>query len=377
MSNITLPELFAGVTDPRKKNVTHPLINILTIAFTAVLCGADDWVTIALFGESKRKFFEKLLDLNAGIPAHDTFSDIFNRLNPVELSNVLARWAEALSTEAEKHLAIDGKTMRRAWDKSAGGKPLHILNAWGVMNGVCFGHHPVEGKSNEITVLPFLLRMLDLDGATVTTDALMCQKTTTEQIKGQGGEYILALKENHATFYHEVVELFEGIRTGKINCSINMHEDVSGEHGRIEIRRTWVTPYVDWFAEKNAWAGLKCFAMVERETCQKGGAGTPTIERRYFISSHSGEDAALIARFVRGHWQIENGLHWQLDVSFNEDKQRSRSGHAAANLSLLNKLALSTLKHDKSVKAGVKSKRLKAGWDDSYLLKLLGAIRFD
>jgi predicted transposase YbfD/YdcC len=245
-----------------------------------------------------------------------------------------------------------------------------MVSALAAESGLCFGQLATEAKSNEITAIPKLLAMLDVEGATVTIDAMGCQKDIARKITDQGGDYVLALKENQETLYREAkLFLDEQIAAAKPGYPLYAHEEVDGDHGRVEIRRAWVTPAVDWFEDRELWAGLNGFAAVE---CERYVGDQVTCERRYFITSLPATDAASLARAVRGHWAVENKLHWVLDMSFQEDHSRIRKGHAAENFSRLRRIALNLLKQNTTRKCGIKIKRLRAGWDEQYLCQILG-----
>jgi predicted transposase YbfD/YdcC len=370
---------FRDVPDPRAKNVIHKLHDILVIAICGVICGADGWAEVEEFGNSKLAWFGTFLDLPNGVPSHDTFGRVFARLDPDAFERRFTAWASSLAgASGGRLIAIDGKAIRRsfehAWDRSG---MAHLVSAFVDANRMVFGQVAVDGKSNEIEAIPRLLALLDLEGATVTVDALGCQREVAREVHDRGGRYVLALKENQPALYAKVKALldeavlagFEGMRHGH-------SEQTDGGHGRVETRRVWVSDEVNWLGEDllSQWAGLSAgsIALVESVRQDLGDlSGKVTTERRYFISSVPGTDAARMAEAVRGHWAVENKLHWQLDVSFREDERRIRKGHGAENYSRLCRLALNLLKRDKTVKIGVHGKRLKAGWDEHYLLRLL------
>lgn len=362
---------FSNIADPREASGRrHKLDEILSIAICAVVCGADDWTDIALFGESKYKWFQTFLELPHGIPSHDTFGRVFAALEPSALEACFLAWIKALAKESKGRLiAIDGKTLRRSFDRANKKAAIHMVSAWASANALCFGQLTTEAKSNEITAIPKLLKLLDLEKTTVTIDAMGCQKEIARQINAQGGDYVLALKGNHGTF-HEEVTLFldRAIEEKSPQISHEFQGEAEKDHGRIETRRAWCTEDVSWFEDRDQWPGLKSFAAVE---CERRVGENTTCERRYFISSLDGSDAQVIAHAVRSHWGIENSLHWSLDVSFGEDNSRIRQGHAAENFSRLRRIALTLLKHEKSIKVGIKAKRHKAGWDEDYLLRVL------
>jgi len=368
---------FRDLPDPRAHNVIHKLHDIIVIAVCAVICGADGWAEVAEFGGSKQAWFGTFLDLPGGIPSHDTFGRVFARLAPDAFERCFTAWTAALpaASGGAKLIAIDGKSIRRsfehAWDKSG---MAHLVSAFVDANHVVFGQVAVADKGSEIEAIPRLLALLDLAGATVTVDAIGCQTEVARQVVEAEGDYVLAVKENQPTLHRKVKALldeaildggFEGVRHGTVECT-------DGGHGRVETRRVWVTDEVHWLGDDllARWPGLGSVAAVE---CRREdlGTGKTSTERRYFISSRKGTDAAAMARAVRGHWAVENRLHWQLDVSFNEDQRRIRKDHGAENFSRLCRLALNLLKRDTSVKIGVHGKRLKAGWDEPYLLRLL------
>ena len=367
---------FADLPDPRRaRGRRHRLSDMIVIAVTAVICCGDDWADIADFGNAKLKWFETFLDLPHGVPCQDTFERVFAKLNPDAFERCFRSWTAALAGGSKgKLVAIDGKKIRRsfqhAWDHSTA---THLVSAFVQENATVLGQLAVDCKENEIVAIPQLLDLLDLDGATVTIDAMGCQTQIAAKIVGGGGDYVLAVKDNQPTLHDTlklhldemILEKFKGVRHG-------LDRTVEGGHGRIETRRVWVTDQLDdWLSprQRDRWAGLKSVAVVEarREIPLK-----PTsVERRYYICSHAGVDAARMARIIRGHWSVENKLHWVLDVSFAEDDARQRKDHSAENFSRLRRIALNLLHREKTRKRGVKGKRLNAAWDHNYLLKLL------
>ena len=363
---------FEDMPDPRARNVIHKLHDILVIAVCAVICGADGWAEVGVFARAKLTWFKTFLDLPGGVPSHDTFGRVFSRLDPDAFERRFSNWVAALSGGAGgKLVAVDGKAIRRsfehAWDKSG---MAHLVSAFVDANRMVFSQVAVADKSNEIDAIPRLLSLLDLGGATVTLDAIGCQREVARQVVEGGGDYVLAVKQNQPALHARVKALLdEAILDGFEGMAHDaLGPEADGGHGRVETRRAWVTPEVHWLGRDllDAWPGLAAVAAVEcrREVI----GGDASVERRYFVTSLKSPAARAVADAVRGHWAVENKLHWQLDVSFGEDQRRIRKGHGAQNYS---RLALNLLKRDTSVRIGVHGKRLKAGWDEHYLLRLL------
>jgi predicted transposase YbfD/YdcC len=353
--------LFEELEDPRQDNARHDLHEILIIALCTVLCGGEDCSDMAMFGRAKEPFLRQVLRLRHGIPSHDTFSRVFRLLDPAQFHAVFLRFMQRFSETLEGVVALDGKTLRRSFDRAAGQSPLHLVSAWAVEQRLVLGQVAVGDKSNEITAVPQLLRMLSLEGVVVTADALICQREIAEQVIEQGGDYVLALKGNQATLYEDVTLFLEDAET-----ALDEAETVDGEHGRIELRRAAVSRDIGWLQEMHAWPGLQAIGKV---TARRETAGTVSRETRYFLLSQA-FSADRFAAIVRAHWGIENGLHWVLDVTLNEDQMRHRKGHGPENLALLRRLALNLAKLEPS-KGSMKGKLKRAGWDDTYLATLL------
>ena len=370
---------FEGLPDPRAANVVHKLHDVLVLALCAVVCGADGWAEVEVFARSKLAWFKTFLDLPGGVPSHDTFGRVFARLDPDAFERCFVAWTSAVSgVSGGRLISIDGKAIRRsfehAWDKSG---MAQLVSAFADANRMVFAQAAVPGASNEQEAIPKVLGLLDLAGAVVTTDAAGCQRRVAGRIVEGGGDYVLAVKDNQPTLHAKVKALLdEAILGGFAGMSHGHCERADGGHGRVETRRAWVTDEVRWLGEQllSQWPGLSGGSVVAVESVRQDLgdlSGKVTTERRYFISSLGGTDAAALADAVRGHWSVENKLHWQLDVSFREDERRIRKGHGAENYSRLCRLALNLLERDRSVKIGVHGKRLKAGWDEHYLLRLL------
>jgi len=367
-----LLRLFRDMPDPRMVGkVSHKLHDILVITVCAVLCGLEHWTQIEDFGKAHQAWFETFLDLPNGIPSHDTFGKVLGALDPDAFEQRIQQWIYALleaNTEG-KHIAIDGKTLRRSFDRASEKAAIHMVNAYVHENHAVFGQLKVNDKSNEITAIPLLLEMLQLKDATVTIDAMGCQRDIAQKIIALHGHYVLALKGNQSALQEDVQMFMDEVTARPETPNCDYYETVEKSHGRIEVRKCWTCWETDWLTQRHRWPGLTSIAVVESTRTVKGKT---RIERRYFISSHSGRQAQKLAVLIRNHWRVENQLHWTLDVCFNEDQCRVRVANAAENLARIRRISLILLKQEKTCKLGIKSKRAKAAYDRDYLLRLLG-----
>jgi predicted transposase YbfD/YdcC len=360
---------FAGLTDPRRRKVTYPLINVVTIALCAVIAGADDFVTIASWGRQKRAWLAKILDLSSGIPSHDRFNAIFKAIKPDEFERCLLSWITSLhEVTAGQLVAIDGKTLRQSFDKADAKSAIHMVSAWATANHISLGQVVVDQKSNEITAIPKLLELLDVSGCLVSIDAMGCQVEIASKIIEAKADYVLAVKANQPTLYEGIVEFFlEHMEDDFERVKMSRHETKEEGHGRSEHRTYYVCDVPDDLPDRARWKGLKRIGVAISDTVR---GGKPCDDVRYYILSKR-LNARSFGAAVRGHWSIENSCHWQLDMSFGEDRSRIRKGHADANFAVVRRMALSLLKNEKSQRVGVKTKRLTAGWNDDYLGQVL------
>jgi predicted transposase YbfD/YdcC len=369
MKSARMQDHFADLTDPRRREILYPLINVVVIAVCAVICGADDFVAIAKFGRTKREWLAQFLDLTSGIPSHDRFNAIFAAIIPAEFEKCLLSWITALHEITDGQvIAIDGKTLRRSYDAANSKSAIHMVSAWATANHISLGQVIVDAKSNEITAIPKLLEVLELSGAMVTIDAMGCQTEIARKIVGADADYCLAVKGNQPTLHEGIVEFFDDhLEDDFARTPVRHYQTEEKGHGREELRDYYICPVPEDLPDRSRWAHLKAIGIAISNTHRDG---KDCNEVRYYILSKY-VAARRFAAAVRGHWSIENRLHWQLDVTFQEDQCRIRQGHADANFSILRRTALSLLKNERTLKVGIKNKRLTSGWDESYLEKVL------
>ena len=370
-----LEEHFGFIEDPRlDRHKDHLLLDIIGLTIIGTLSGADNWVAIEEFGKAKEEFLRELLLLPNGIPSHDTLGRVFSILSAKELEAGFANWIGAISELSQGQvIAIDGKRLRGSYDKGSNKAAIHMVSAWATANQISLGQLKVDDKSNEITAIPELLQMLDIAGCIITIDAMGTQKEIAQQIRAQQADYVLSLKANHGELYEEVKATFDHLVDTRF-CDQDQQWDKG--HGRIESRKCYVldlqAPDFDWILSDDLeqWQDISSLIMIQATRIEAGQVHT---QSRYYISSLSAQnkDAQAFNHIVRTHWAIENQLHWTLDVVFKEDASRVRTGHADQNLSVIRRMALNLLKQDKSLKVGIQNKRMRAAWDNQYLVKIL------
>jgi predicted transposase YbfD/YdcC len=365
----SLVDQLGNVTDPRRGETVYPLVNILFIVICAVVAGADDFVAIAKFANTKKSWFAKFLDLSAGVPSHDRFNAILNAIKPEEFEPILLAWLTELHKVTDGQvIAIDGKTLRRSYDHASGKAAIHMVSAWATANHISLGQTVVDEKSNEITAIPKLLEIIEVSGGLVTIDAMGCQTEIAAKIIDEGARYCLAVKGNQPTLHNGIKAFFlDHLEDDFARIEIIEQHSKETNHGRVDERSYYLCRVPDDLPDASRWEGLKAIGMSINNTERRMG---DEIAVRYYIVSEVllGE---TFAGAVREHWGIENSCHWQLDVTFGEDQCRIRKGHGDENFSTLRRTALSLLKQEKSAKCGVKNKRLTAGWDDDYMEKVI------
>lgn len=364
---------FSRVKDPRiDRTKRHRLLDIIIIAICGVICGADSWVDIELFGKTKIDWLKTFLRLPNGIPSHDTFGRVFAALNPEEFESSFMEWVQAINQLTQGQvIAIDGKQLRGSHDSGIGKNAIYMVSAWATENQLVLGQRKVDDKSNEITAIPKLLRLLEVKGCIVMVDAIGTQTKIAKAIIEQGGDYILAVKENQGHLYEDIHDLFaDNQQFNYEGIPHSYAKMVNKDHGRIEIRQCWTISDPEFLGnirDLKRWEGIQTLVMILSERRIEAEI---EVQDRYFISSLE-SNAEKILRAKRSYWGIENRLHWVLDIAFNEDRSRVRKDNAPQNFAVLRHMALNLLKQEKTAKGGIKAKRLQCGWNVDYLLKVL------
>lgn len=371
----SIEECFGDIHDPRVKGrCDYPLIEIITIAICAVVAGADTWTEIETFGKSKETWLKQFLPMEKGVPSHDTFGDVFRVIDAEEFQRSFMRWVERVFTvTGGQVIAMDGKTARRSHDQTIGKDAIHMVSAWASANGITLGQRKVDDKSNEITAIPELLRLLNVTGCIVTIDAMGCQKSIAQAIRDEKADYVLRVKDNQKNLRQDLEDWFVYADQVQFQgMQHDFHKTVNKGHGRIEIRRCWVIAdpvAFEHIRHYEGWADLQSIVRVQRE---RRFPDKVEQEVAYYISSLP-PNAQQILKTVRQHWTVENSLHWVLDVTFREDDSRIRTDNSPQNFAVLRHIALNILKRDTS-KGSVKQKRYRAALDDAFLLSLLSQI---
>lgn len=368
---ITIADHFALMEDPRiDRTKRHNLIDILTIALCAVICGADSWVAIELYGCTKYEWLKTFLELPNGIPSHDTFARVFAQLNSQQFQSCFLNWIKSIQSRTDGEVvAIDGKTLCGSHDRNSDQSAIQIVSAWATTNKLVLGQVKVDEKSNEITAIPELIKVLELSGCIVTIDAIGCQKEIVKLISQQNADYVITLKKNQGNLYDEVEQLFKAeIGKGFQDFQHSTYKTEEHGHGRHEIRNyAMLTGIQSRLDPDSVWSNFNSIGMVE-SVRQVGGK--TTVETRYFISSLE-NNAKQFANSVRSHWGIENSLHWVLDVALKEDDCRIRKDNAPQNFAIMRQIAVNLLGKEKRVKRGIKNKQFLAAMDNNYLERVL------
>jgi len=372
----TVDQCFGQITDFRRLNsIKYKLVDIIFITLCAVLCGADDLDAVAVYAQEKKGWLKSFLNLE-NVPSYTTFWWAFVLLKPEELECCFIQWVQSvIALKTGRHISVDGKALRGTSNPNKPNSFVHMVSAWASNSNFTLGQVKVDGKSNEITAIPKLLDMIDIEGAVVTIDAMGCQTAIAEKIIDNGGHYVLALKENQPGLYDEIVNYFNQVEDDDLEnaaCKVfEANNELEKEnHGRVEERKVYATSAIDFLLEKNKWKNLRSIACVDSKRIVKGHTSR---EKRYYISCLP-PDPERLGNLIRSHWGIENKVHWILDVAFQEDQLKAKTGHIAENLAVIRHMALNLLKRDKSGKASIVKKRFKAALNESYLTELLNGL---
>jgi len=369
---LTMMACFAEIEDPRSGSAKlHKLTGILVIALCGVICGANDWVNIELFGRAKEEWLKTFLELPNGIPSHDTFGRVFRVLDPAQFEQGFVKWIKGIQEVTEGEVvAIDGKSLRRSHDSVLGKNAIWMVDAWASENQITLGQVKVDEKSNQITAIPKLLDLLEINGCIITIDAIGCQTKIADKIVDSGADYVLAVEKNQGNLYNRIDYIFEVAEREDFEGVPHQYAKTVNKHGRLEIRQCWTISeeeYLQYLPDHHKWRNLRTIIKVEYE--RREGQKIKK-EYRYFISSLV-SSAEKLLHAVRTHWQVENSLNWILDVTFREDDSRIRKGAGPQNMAVLRRLALNLLKRENTVKRSIQGKRFLAGWDNQYLLKII------
>lgn len=365
-------EHFSSLDDPRiSRKKLYPLDEILLVALCGVICGAEGWTDFVLFGKEKLDFLKTYLPFANGIPSRLTYARVFCILNPENFKECFINWVKSFQKTVQNVISIDGKTLRHSFDTAKDKPAIHMISAFASEARLVLGQQKVDDKSNEITAIPELLKLLDIKGSIITIDAMGCQKRIAKTIVEKEADYVFSLKKNQGNLFDDVKTFFEFERKEKFrDTNFDYHEKLNKEHGRIESRKCWVSSQIDWIDQKDKWVGLNTIAMIESTRTIKGKT---TKETRYFIASLP-QNAKLFASAVRSHWGIENSLHWILDMTFREDESRIREGNSTENMAIIRHTALNMLQNVKKKESkpiSVKGLRKKAGWGNNTLAQIL------
>ena len=366
--NKGIVEIFKSIPEPREGNgIRHKLEEILTIAILSVLCECTEFTEMELFGIEREEWLRTFLKLENGIPSHDTFGDVFAALAPETIQTGFIRWVETIREKNSGEIvAVDGKTVRRSKDLQKNKRAIHVVSAWATTNGLVLGELATEEKSNEITAIPELLKMLEVKGCIITIDAMGTQKDITKTIREKEADYVLSVKENQPMLYGDISLYFS---TESEECDYT--KTVEKSHGRYEKRECWTTTDIDWMPQKSDWEGLSGIGMIRTER-QIVGSEDIEVANHYVIYSKADMSSVEVLNAKRSHWGIENSLHWILDMDFREDESRMRLGNSAENMNVFRHMAINLIKSEKSTKMSLNMKRKRCMLSIDYLLKVIG-----